>query len=119
MGFILDMTAWAYGSSDAVPFTTIIVLLVLWFGISTPLVFVGAYFGYKTDAIEYPVKTSNIPRQIPDQPWFMSIPFTVFIGGLLPFVACFVELYFILASVWMDYYYYVFGFLFLVFVILI
>ena len=117
--FILDMIAWAYGSSDAVPFTTIIVLLVLWFGISTPLVFVGAYFGYKTDAIEYPVKTSNIPRQIPDQPWFMNMPFTIAIGGMLPFGACFVELYFILASVWMDYYYYVFGFLLLVFVILI
>jgi len=117
--FLLDLIAWGYGSSDAVPFTTMLVLLVLWFGISTPLVFVGAYYGYKQDAIEYPVKTSNIPRQIPDQPWFMSIPFTIFIGGLLPFGACFVELYFILASVWMDYYYYVFGFLFLVFVILI
>lgn len=117
--FILDLIAWGYGSSDAVPFTTMLVLLVLWFGISMPLVFVGAYFGYKQDAIEYPVKTSNIPRQIPDQPWFMSIPFTLFIGGLLPFGACFVELYFILASVWMDYYYYVFGFLLLVFLILI
>jgi len=117
--FVLDLVAWGYGSSDAVPFTTMLVLLVLWFGISTPLVFVGAYFGYKQDAIEYPVKTSNIPRQIPDQPWFMSVPFTIFIGGLLPFGACFVELYFILASVWMDYYYYVFGFLLLVFVILI
>lgn len=117
--FVLDIMAWAYGSSDAVPFTTILVLLVLWFGISTPLVFVGAYFGYKQDAIEYPVKTSNIPRQIPDQPWFMNAPLTIFVGGLLPFGACFVELYFILASVWMDYYYYVFGFLFLVFLILI
>ncbi len=117
--FLLDLIAWGYGSSDAVPFTTMLVLIVLWFGISTPLVFVGAYFGYKTDAIEYPVKTSNIPRQIPDQPWFMTWPFTVIIGGLLPFGACFVELYFILASVWMDYYYYVFGFLFLVFFILI
>jgi len=117
--FVLDLIAWGYGSSDAVPFTTMLVLLVLWFGISTPLVFVGAYYGYKQDAIEYPVKTSNIPRQIPDQPWFMSVPFTIFIGGLLPFGACFVELYFILASVWMDYYYYVFGFLFLVFVILV
>mmetsp|Transcript_4848 Transcript_4848/g.11567 ORF Transcript_4848/g.11567 Transcript_4848/m.11567 type:complete len:676 (-) Transcript_4848:170-2197(-) len=117
--FFLDLIAWGYGSSDAVPFTTMLVLIVLWFGISTPLVFVGAYFGYKADAIEYPVKTSNIPRQIPDQPWFMTWPFTVIIGGLLPFGACFVELYFILASVWMDYYYYVFGFLFLVFFILI
>jgi len=117
--FILDLIAWGQGSSDAVPFTTMIVLLLLWFGISTPLVFVGAYFGYKQDVIQFPVKTSNIPRQIPDQAWFMTVPFTVAIGGILPFGACFVELYFILASVWMEYYYYVFGFLFLVFIILI
>ena len=70
--FLMDIMAWTQGSSDAVPFTTMLVLLILWFGISTPLVFVGAYFGYKAEAMEYPVKTSNIPRQIPDQPWFMG-----------------------------------------------
>lgn len=117
--FILDLMALAQGSTDAVPFTTMVVLLVLWFGISTPLVFFGAYFGYKQDAMEFPVNTSSIPRQIPDQPWFMGIPFTLAIGGILPFGACFVELYFILASVWMDQYYYVFGFLLLVYFILI
>merc|ERR1719343_828422 len=115
----LDLVAWYMGSSDAVPVTTMMVLLVLWFGISTPLVFLGAYFGYKQDAIEFPVNTSNIPRQIPDQPWYMGIAFTMAVGGILPFGACFVELHFILASVWMDQYYYVFGFLLLVFIILI
>ena len=119
MFFIMDIMAWIQGSSDAVPFTTILVLLVLWFGISTPLVFLGAYFGFKQDVLEYPVKTSSIPRQVPDQPWFMGLPFTLMISGILPFGACFVELYFIMASVWMDYYYYVFGFLLLVFIILI
>jgi transmembrane 9 superfamily protein 2/4 len=49
----------------------------------------------------------------------VGIPFTLAIGGILPFGACFVELYFILASVWMDQYYYVFGFLLLVYFILI
>jgi len=117
--FILDVMAWTQKSTDAVPITTLIVLLVLWFGISTPLVFLGAYFGYKQEAIEFPVNTSNIPRQIPDQPWYMGIPFTMAVGGILPFGACFVELYFILASVWMDQYYYVFGFLLLVFFILL
>jgi transmembrane 9 superfamily protein 2/4 len=117
--FLMDLIAWGYRSSDAVPFVTMLVIIVLWFGISTPLVFLGAYFGYKADAIEFPVNTSSIPRQIPDQPWFMGIPFTLAIGGILPFGACFVELYFILNSVWMDQYYYVFGFLFLVYAILI
>merc|ERR1712232_1075072 len=117
--FCLDIMAWTQRSSDAVPFTTMVVLLLLWFGISTPLVFLGAYFGYKHEATEFPVKTWGIPRQIPDQPWFMGAPFTLMIGGILPFGACFVELYFIMASVWMNYYYYVFGFLLLVFLILI
>jgi len=117
--FGMDLVAWANQSTDAVPFTTMLVLLILWFGISTPLVFLGAYFGFKQDAIEFPVNTSSIPRQIPDQPWFMGIPFTLMIGGILPFGSCFVELYYIMASVWMDYYYYVFGFLLLVFIILL
>jgi len=117
--FVMNVIALTQGSSDAVPFTTMLILLVLWFGISTPLVFFGAYFGYKQEAIEFPVNTSNIPREIPDQPWFMGIPFTLLVGGILPFGACFVELYFILSSVWMDQYYYVFGFLLLVFIILV
>ena len=117
--FVMNIVALAQGSTDAVPFTTMLILVVLWFGISTPLVFLGSYFGYKQDAVEYPVSTSSIPRQIPDQPWFMGVPFTLAIGGILPFGSCFVELYYIMSSVWMDYYYYVFGFLFLVFMILI
>ena len=116
---LLNILAWTQSSTDRVPFTTLLVIIVLWFGISTPLVFVGAYFGYKQDAIEFPVNTSSIPRQIPDQPWFMGLPFTLFVGGILPFGSCFVELYYILASVWQEYYYYVFGFLLLVFFILI
>eukprot|EP00980_Cylindrotheca_fusiformis_P015820 scaffold4634_cov122-Cylindrotheca_fusiformis.AAC.1 len=119
MFFIMDIMAWWCESTDAVPFSTILVLLLMWFGVSTPLVFLGAYYGYKQDAFEIPVKTSSIPRQIPDQPWFMGAPFTVMIGGILPFGACYVELYFILASVWKDSYYYVFGVLLLVFFILI
>ena len=34
-------------SSGAVPFTTMFPLLVLWFGISVPLVFLGAYFAVR------------------------------------------------------------------------
>jgi transmembrane 9 superfamily protein 2/4 len=116
---ILNVMAWWNESSDKVPFTTLLVLVFLWLLISAPLVYLGAYFGYKQEAIEFPVNTSSIPRQIPDQPWFMMLPFTLFVGGILPFGSCFVELYYILASVWQEYYYYVFGFLLLVFFILI
>lgn len=117
--FIMNLLAVSKESSDAVPFTKMVALLVLWFGVSTPLVFFGAYFGFKLDAIEFPVNTSNIPRQIPDQPWFMGSLFTAAVGGVMPFGACFLELFFIMSSMWMDQYYYVFGFLFLTFVILL
>ena len=39
------------------------------------------------------------------------------LGGMMPFGAVFVEFYIILNSIWLDRYYYVFGFLFVVFII--
>jgi len=117
--FILNLFTIAQKSGDAVPFHTMFTLLVLWFCISTPLVFFGAFIGYKKDAIEFPVNTSNIPRQIPDQPWFMGTIPTLIVGGIMPFGSCFLELYFIMSSLWLHQYYYVFGVLFVVFLILI
>uniref|UniRef100_A0A453LM41 Transmembrane 9 superfamily member n=1 Tax=Aegilops tauschii subsp. strangulata TaxID=200361 RepID=A0A453LM41_AEGTS len=75
--------------------------------------------GFKKPAMEPPVKTNKIPRQIPEQAWYMNPLFTILIGGILPFGAVFIELFFILTSIWLHQFYYIFGFLFLVFVILI
>lgn len=116
--FICNILVASYHSTGAVPFLTMLSVLTLWFGISVPLVFLGAYFGYRQEAIEFPVVTSNIPRPIPEQPWYLTPLLTGLLGGILPFGACFVELFFIMSSIWMDQYYYVFGFLLLVFVIL-
>lgn len=109
----------AHHSTDAVPFTTMFVLVLLWFGVSVPLVFLGSYFGYKKPTLEYPVVTSSIPREIPEQPWYLGPYVTTFIGGILPYLAAFVELYFILSSMWMGLYYYVFGALSFVFILVI
>ncbi|KAL6844942.1 hypothetical protein ACP4OV_025601 [Aristida adscensionis] len=117
--FILNALIWGEKSSGAVPFTTMFALVLLWFGISVPLVFVGSYLGFKKPAMEAPVKTNKIPRQIPEQAWYMNPAFTILIGGILPFGAVFIELFFILTSIWLHQFYYIFGFLFLVFVILI
>eukprot|EP01041_Mallomonas_annulata_P008975 gene8975-18573_t len=116
--FLLDMLVWSYGSTGAVPLLSMFAILLLWFGISVPLVFLGAFFGYKEEPITFPVITSNIPRQIPTQPWYLQTLVTCLAGGILPFGACFVELFFVMSSIWMDQYYYVFGFLLLVYVIL-
>lgn len=67
--FVNNLLIWGQRSSRAVPFGTLFALCFLWFGISTPLVFVGSYFGYKKPALDDPVRTNKIPRQIPEQPW--------------------------------------------------
>ncbi|XP_038987178.1 transmembrane 9 superfamily member 7-like [Phoenix dactylifera] len=117
--FVLNALIWGEKSSGAVPFGTMFALVFLWFGISVPLVFVGSYLGFKKPAIEDPVKTNKIPRQIPEQAWYMQPAFSILIGGILPFGAVFIELFFILTSIWLNQFYYIFGFLFMVFVILI
>ena len=117
--FILNFFVWGEKSSGAVPFGTLVALLVRWFCISVPLVFLGSYFGYRRKKVEPPVRVNQIPRQVPEQVWYMQPAFSVTVGGVLPFGAVFIELFFILSSIWLHQFYYVFGFLLLVFIILI
>ena len=63
----LNFFIWGRGSSGAVPFGTIVALICMWFCISVPLVFCGAFFGFKQGLLEPPVRTNEIPRQIPAQ----------------------------------------------------
>ena len=97
------------GSTLALPVGTFFLLVFLWFGVSIPLVFVGAYFGYKKPAIEHPVRTNIIARGIPPQPWYMHPLLVVIFSGILPFGAVSVELFFIMSAVWLHQYFYLFG----------
>eukprot|EP00929_Paragymnodinium_shiwhaense_P067224 TRINITY_DN33847_c0_g2_i1.p1 TRINITY_DN33847_c0_g2~~TRINITY_DN33847_c0_g2_i1.p1 ORF type:complete len:644 (-),score=149.98 TRINITY_DN33847_c0_g2_i1:286-2145(-) len=116
--FVLNLFIWGEKSSGAVPFTTMFAIVVLWFGVSVPLVLLGAHAGFRREAIELPVKVLQVPREVPEQPWFGQPTFTSLAGGVLPFGAVFTECFFILASVWQHQFYYLFGFLALVLVIL-
>ncbi|KAK9078357.1 hypothetical protein SSX86_002414 [Deinandra increscens subsp. villosa] len=116
--FVVNVLIWGEKSSAAVPFGTMIVLVCLWFGISVPLVFLGGYLGFKKPVIQDPVKTNKIPRQVPEQAWYMKPVFSILIGGILPFKVVFIELFFSLTSIWLNQFYNIFGFLFIVFVIL-
>eukprot|EP00608_Synchroma_pusillum_P000730 CAMPEP_0198443436 /NCGR_PEP_ID=MMETSP1452-20131203/70096_1 /TAXON_ID=1181717 /ORGANISM="Synchroma pusillum, Strain CCMP3072" /LENGTH=1118 /DNA_ID=CAMNT_0044164073 /DNA_START=74 /DNA_END=3431 /DNA_ORIENTATION=- len=117
--FVLNVALWSEGSSGALPFGTFFTLLFLWFGVSVPLVFVGSFFGYKKEVVQHPVRTNQIPRQVPPQPWFMHPALCIAFGGVLPFGAVSVECFFLMSSVWLHQIYYIFGFLFLVMLILI
>lgn len=111
--FLLDLFLWAKQSSGAVPFTTMLVLLAIWFIISIPLSVAGSWLGFRSGKIEPPVRTNQIPRQIPPTTTYLKPIPSMLIVGLLPFGAIFVELYFIMNSIWFSRIYYMFGFLFL------
>uniref|UniRef100_A0A8C4IH36 Transmembrane 9 superfamily member n=1 Tax=Dicentrarchus labrax TaxID=13489 RepID=A0A8C4IH36_DICLA len=97
--FVMNLILWGEGSSAAMPFGTLVAILALWFCISVPLTFIGAYFGFKKTVSKYnPTHCTSIH------------------GGLqkctnLPVVNVKNKMY--------THMYYMFGFLFLVFIILV
>jgi transmembrane 9 superfamily protein 2/4 len=117
--FFLNLMIWHQNSSGAVPLMTMIAMLVLWFGVSVPLVFLGAHGGFQRAAIELPVRVSPIARGIPTQGLMNNAYLSAAVGGILPFGAVFTEVFFIMSSLWHHRFYYLFGFLGIVLALLI
>ncbi|KAI7989499.1 Transmembrane 9 superfamily member 11 [Camellia lanceoleosa] len=112
----LNFLLWGSHSTGAIPFTTFLILLLLWFGISVPLTLIGGFVASKAPYLSYPIRTNQIPREIPSQrfpSWVLVLG-----AGTLPFGTLFIELFFIMSSIWLGRAYYVFGFLFVVLILL-
>ncbi|ORY51578.1 putative endosomal membrane protein EMP70 [Rhizoclosmatium globosum] len=107
-------------SSRAIPFTSMITVVVIWALIVLPLSFLGVVLGKNWYGVNDAVCRINpIPRQIPDCEWYADPVFVVAASGILPFGAIFIEMYYIFTSFWAYRSYYVFGFMMLVFLILV
>jgi len=118
--FVLNLLVWGQKSSGAVHFSTLVALLVLWLGISVPLVYAGSYCAMRRPPFQPPVKVQEHARVANiKETWYTQSSTSILIGGALPFGACFIEIFFIMSSVWLHQFYYVFGFLFIVFIILV
>jgi transmembrane 9 superfamily protein 3 len=120
-GFLLNFVAIAYDSAQAIPFGTMIVVLLLWACVSFPLVVLGTMVGRHRREGDRPVvpRVSQIPRIVPRRPWYLTREFFILVGGILPFGSIFIELYFVFTSFWNYKFYYVYGFMLLVFIILL
>lgn len=117
--FFLNLFLWFKGSSGAVPLTTMLVLIAIWFVLSIPLSVAGAFLGVRSAVIDAPVRTNQIPRQIPPCTTYLKPVPSVLIVGLLPFLAIFVELSFVMSSIWFSRIYYMFGFLFVCYALMV
>ena len=116
--FTLNFFLWIRGSSGAVPFTTMLIIVAFWFLLSLPLSLAGSWAGFRQEASDFPVKPKQIPRQIPlATGWLRPVP-SMAAAAVLPFGAIFLELFFIINSLWSGRIYYMFGFLLLSFLLL-
>lgn len=70
--------------------------------VSLPLCFLGGLFGQRRSNkhFKFPCKTNRLPRQIPKQKWYNSQKLQLFVSGILPFSAVYVELHYLFVSFW-------------------
>lgn len=96
-----NTVSWIYDSTQALPYTTVLVLGLLWLCVGYPLTVIGAAVG-KNVSSKYsaPCRTRNVPRELPLLPFYHSTFFFSILGGFLPFSAISVELYYIFSTVW-------------------
>jgi transmembrane 9 superfamily protein 2/4 len=119
--FVLNLFVWIQASSTALPFGTLVVLVALWMFIQLPLVYIGGWYGFTVHgAWTLPIKANPFPREIPQQNLCGKSARAVVVAGFVPFAVVFIELMFVFDSLWGDKtgYYYVFGFMGVVSIIL-
>ena len=115
----LNMLAVCYSSLAAIPFTSILCVVLIWAFVACPLCLAGTLLGRNcSGTASFPCRVNAIPRLIPDKRWYARPAVLVALGGILPFGSIFIEMYFIFTSFWNYKFYYVYGFMLLVFLIL-
>ncbi|KAI4313611.1 hypothetical protein L6164_026574 [Bauhinia variegata] len=116
----LNTVAIAYSSTAALPFGTIVVIVLIWTLVTSPLLVLGGIAGKNSKAeFQAPCRTTKYPREIPPLPWYRSSLPQMAMAGFLPFGAIYLELCYILASVWGFRIYTTYSILFIVFIILL
>jgi len=118
--FFINFIAMYYHASRAIPFGTMVAVSCICLFVILPLTLVGTVLGRNLAGNpDYPCRINAVPRPIPEKKWFME-PFVIIaLGGILPFGSIFIEMYFIFTSFWAYKIYYVYGFMLLVFLILL
>jgi len=117
--FALNCVAVGYGTISAIPISVIVKMIAIWLFVAMPLSVAGTIFGrHWSGKNDPPCRVNSIPRPIPIAPWYADPNFVVPAAGVLPFGSIFIEMYFIFTAIWSYKFYYVYGFMLLVYAIL-
>ena len=99
----LNTIAIIYNATAALPFGTIMVIVLIWTLVTSPLLMLGGIVGKNSQAeFQAPCRTTKYPQEIPALPWYKSTIPHMAMAGFLPFSAIYIELYYIFASVWVG-----------------
>ncbi|XP_022732281.1 transmembrane 9 superfamily member 5-like [Durio zibethinus] len=101
IGSILNVVAISYGATAALPFGTIMAIILIYAFLTIPLLALGGVIGYLfRSEFHAPCSTTRYPREIPPLAWYRKTPCQMFLGGFLSFSAIVLELQHLYASLW-------------------
>lgn len=119
---VCNTTAIVYGSSSALPFGTILLMLLLLCLVAVPMTVFGSWRALnaaKREAYKPPCKTNRVSREIPPGSTLSSLPVLVLAGATLSFSSIYIEVYYIFTSIWGPRLYLLFGMLAISFTMLL
>ncbi|OBZ83203.1 Transmembrane 9 superfamily member 7, partial [Choanephora cucurbitarum] len=96
---IVGVLAWPQQSSLAISFSGWMSFILVWTILVLPLITLGAYYGQKADRIEYPSRTTQIPRAIPAKSWYHTNSIRALTIGMIPFAIIFLNWHELLNSI--------------------
>jgi len=116
----MDFVAVAHFSIRAIRFTTMLQIFSIYLFVGCPFTFFGSILGRNTASdFVAPCRTKVAPREIPEPPWYLTLPIQMLVSGFLPFSSIFVELFYVYSSIWGHSYYSLYGVLVVVFSLLL
>eukprot|EP00357_Protocruzia_adherens_P032383 CAMPEP_0114993226 /NCGR_PEP_ID=MMETSP0216-20121206/12403_1 /TAXON_ID=223996 /ORGANISM="Protocruzia adherens, Strain Boccale" /LENGTH=571 /DNA_ID=CAMNT_0002356827 /DNA_START=118 /DNA_END=1833 /DNA_ORIENTATION=- len=96
----MNTIAAVYGSAQAIPFGSMVVVLLVYVVIIIPMFSLGHVFG-KSRAVPHPKPAKEEKKALPkSKPWYGNCIVLVLCGGVLPFATISTEVYFLVRSFW-------------------
>ena len=104
---IIDFFYWVEDSTTYVNFQNFFSLISLWLMGTVPLLILGTFIGLSQKRIDIPCDINPVPGsiQFDEIPWYLRVRFSWFITGFPSFFSIFVELFYIMDSLWKQGFY--------------